>query len=165
MNKPFGQDLYDKYDLLAREIVKTALMGHGWKVEIPDEELYQDGDLIGHVADKSMLLEVELRPAWGDCRWTWPDVHVPARKIASKSKIYFTVNGVGSMMGACLMSDIHASPIRKLDNKYSNKEPFFVVSNERFDFYQLQEGGHWVQTQWLNGKHSRRPLLSPSRHG
>ena len=125
MNKPFDQDLFDKYDALARAATKKFIEGQGWEVrEHPD--IYAQ-DLIATKDDLEILAECEVKTLWDGGAFPFDTVQLPERK-----KKFFTPNTVFFVWNKDLSNAVYfwARDIDDLEpvpvsNKYTRSGEYF----------------------------------------
>lgn len=144
MTKPFSQRLYNKYDASAKSEAKIFLEQQGYK-NSKSQEMYKSGDLVVNKDGSNLLVEVEVKTVWKNKkRWEaqWEDIHIPYRKIESKSAIYILFNETYSCLAMLSMDKVKSGKIIVKSTKYTVNEKFLSVPYKEFCFYKKDE------TQW-----------------
>jgi hypothetical protein len=130
-NKRFDKELFDKYDKMGRDIVKSYVGQWGMVAEDnPDRygvdlNLYADGKLVG-------VAEVEVRNSWKTVEFPYEDLNVPHRKKKLLENdidtFFFSINAEGSALFFCKAEDVLSSEVKESRNKYVYKgEHFYKV--------------------------------------
>lgn len=137
MRKPFEQDLHDKYDAPAKELVAAYVERRcGVTVESNPDQYGVDllvtkgGKLIG-------TIEVEVRQ-WHPC--PYPTIHVPERKrkFFSENSLFFALTKEMTHAYWIQMKDIDQYPVREISNyKIPRGELFFDVPTDQFVYTDL----------------------------
>ena len=131
-NKSFDKDLFDTYDKMGRDIVKSFVGQWGMIAEDnPDKYgvdllLYSDAGLVA-------CAEVEVRNSWKTVEFPYEDLNVPHRKkkLLENNELdtwFFSINASGSALFFCKGEDVLDSDVKESRNKYVYKgEHFFKV--------------------------------------
>lgn len=85
--KPFGREIYEKWDAAAKSAVASHLSAQGYDVVVPPENY--GADLYNMHPSKILIVnhEVEVSQMWGDVAFPYPTGSIPERKIRLKQLI------------------------------------------------------------------------------
>lgn len=134
-NKRFDKELFDKYDQMGRDIVKSFVGQWGMLAEDnPDRYgvdllLYAEGKLVA-------CAEVEVRNSWKTVEFPYEDLNVPHRKKKllenEVDTFFFSINSEGTALFFCKAEDVLSSEVKESRNKYVYKgEHFYKVSLDK----------------------------------
>lgn len=140
-NKRFDKELFDKYDKMGRDIVKSYVGQWGMFAEDnPDKYgvdllLYSDKGLVA-------CAEVEVRNSWKTVEFPYEDLNVPHRKKKllenELDTFFFSINAEGTALFFCKAEDVLGSDVKESRNKYVYKgEHFFKVPLDKLTHVKL----------------------------
>lgn len=159
--KPFSRDLYKENNKKAIETACSFLLSvpkrTKLELRVPLEkqrEAFKDRDFfLFRVRDgKRIDIEAEIKKVWKvSGKWQgWPTIDVPGRKKDSKAQIFIMINNNDNTLAVANMKDVVSSPVSNKVTAYTDDEPFFNVSLNKFAFY------YWTNEKWkridVNGK-------------
>jgi len=154
-NKKFESNLYNKFDKTARNEAAVFLRTLGYPtVKVPTQELYSAGDIIvKDLLGKESLVEVEVKQVWktsGKWESNFPTLHIPQRKVKSKSKIFVMFNSKLDTLALIEGNTVlNARVIKKnTSNKFNGTktigEPFLEIKLSDILIYKKQDSA-WVK--------------------
>ena len=127
MRKEFEKDEYDKFDKLAKDIVRKQLDSHG-SFTLINEDYKADIKAIRVEAH-----EVEVKKGWiGEWPKEWKDLHIPERKgklLKDNKFMYFWVIS-GDLKRALVVEGRHLKPyfLKEVPNiKIARGEKFYCI--------------------------------------
>lgn len=123
--KPFCNELYTKYDQLAKEASTKHLKPLGFKVSEPENRYIQD--LIAERDDQSFMVETEVKLVWKGNVFPYSTVQLPRRKekFFSRRTLFYIWNKPLTHAATFWSHKIkHLKPV-EVCNKYIRKGEFF----------------------------------------
>jgi len=127
--KPFDKSLYAENDKCAKEAAISLWSKHGYKMyENPDQ---YGPDLIVEKNGEKVFIEVEVKYAWTEDEFYYPDLQIAERKkkfAELSEKLYFLVFS-SDLTNAflCPKEAVLESPLEQVRTKFSNNERFFKI--------------------------------------
>lgn len=138
-SKKFDKDLYEKYDTLGKQIVKSFMIQNGYQL-VSEEEAYKSHDLIFAKNGDDVKVEVQVCRSWQTVGFPYETINMPIRKKLTTSNLFVTVSRNGSSLLIVPMETILASPIITKDTCYTKGEKFFNLPQSKARQYFYEDG-------------------------
>jgi hypothetical protein len=146
MNKPFEQELYDKYDLVAKVTLTEFFSSLGYN-RLECGEMYKRGDVIFTKDGLCLLVETEVKNNWkNQTNWEscYDTIHIPYRKVESESDIHVMFNFNRTCLALISMKEVKRSNVIRINTRSGIiNEPFFDVDSSKFDIY-YKSNSDWI---------------------
>lgn len=122
--KPFSKELYEKYDALGKQMVKSFMIQNGYTF-VNDEEAYKSHDIVFSKNGDEIRVEVQVCTSWNTLKFPYPTMNMPIRKKHNTCDLFVTVSKSGSSLIIIPMETMLNSPIITKNTCYTNGEKFF----------------------------------------
>jgi len=135
--KAFEQDLHDKYDAPAKEVVAKYLSKMGYKI-LPNPDRYGVDLLVLEGDERIGVVEVEVRQWSPTC--PFPTIHVPSRKAKffAGHALFFAITHDMNHAYWIEAKKIFEFPMKEVRNvKVASGEYFYDVPTSEFTFVEL----------------------------
>ena len=135
--KAFSEELFQRYDNAAREIIKDWLADDGWEVrDNPDK---YGIDLIAKKGDTEWMVEVEVRTSWNGA-FPFKTLNLPTRKakFVTPNTLFIVVSNDFEHFYAVKGDVLDLCGYVEKDTKYTKAEMFYDIPLKFCHLYRIK---------------------------
>lgn len=143
--KPFNKQLYEQYDALGKQSVKSFMKQLGYKL-VSEDEAFKSHDLVFEKNGDEIRVEVQVCTSWNSLKFPYATMNMPIRKKHNTCDLFVTVSKTGSALIIISMETMLSSPVITKDTCYTRGEKFFNAPQSLARQF-IYEDGIWCNIE------------------